>query len=156
LCAATEKLTGCVIERAYVDKGYRGHDTANPHRVFHLRSETWRLRHHQARTAPPLGHRSVIGHIKTDGHLGRCHLKGPEGDAANVILTAVGYNLRLVFTWLSRLLRLILLALCPAISVAPAANGLLNGRLVRMNQADASARFSGRGGFDVHFLLFLL
>ena len=31
---ATEKLTGCAIERAYVDKGYRGHDTANPRRVF--------------------------------------------------------------------------------------------------------------------------
>ena len=29
----------------------------------------------------------VIGHMKTDGHLGRCHLKGREGDAANVILT---------------------------------------------------------------------
>ena len=25
----TETLTGCPIERAYVDKGYRGHDTAN-------------------------------------------------------------------------------------------------------------------------------
>jgi IS5 family transposase len=31
---ATEKLTGCAIERAYVDKGYRGHDTVNPRRVF--------------------------------------------------------------------------------------------------------------------------
>jgi IS5 family transposase len=31
---ATETLTGCAIERAYVDKGYRGHDTANPRRVF--------------------------------------------------------------------------------------------------------------------------
>jgi transposase, IS5 family len=31
---ATEKLTGCAIERAYADKGYRGHDTANPRRVF--------------------------------------------------------------------------------------------------------------------------
>ena len=30
----TEKLTGREIERAYVDKGYRGHDAANPHRVF--------------------------------------------------------------------------------------------------------------------------
>jgi IS5 family transposase len=41
-----------------------------------------------------LGRRSaigpVIGHLKTDGHLGRCHLKGRKGDAANVILTAVG------------------------------------------------------------------
>jgi len=31
---ATEKLTGCIIARAYVDKGYRGHATANPRRVF--------------------------------------------------------------------------------------------------------------------------
>ncbi len=29
-----ETLTGCAIERAYVDKGYRGHKTANPRRVF--------------------------------------------------------------------------------------------------------------------------
>jgi hypothetical protein len=32
--------------------------------------------------------------MKSDGHLGRCHLKGQNGDAANVILTAVGHNLR--------------------------------------------------------------
>src|SRR6478672_8789190 len=31
---ATEKVTGCAIERGYVDKGYRGHDTQNPRRVF--------------------------------------------------------------------------------------------------------------------------
>lgn len=31
---ATETLTGCGIERAYVDKGYRGHKTENPRRVF--------------------------------------------------------------------------------------------------------------------------
>lgn len=31
---ATEKLTGCAIERAYVDKGYRGHNAEKPHRVF--------------------------------------------------------------------------------------------------------------------------
>jgi hypothetical protein len=30
----TEKLTGREIERAYVDKGYRGHNAPNPHRVF--------------------------------------------------------------------------------------------------------------------------
>jgi IS5 family transposase len=49
--------------------------------------------------------------MKTDGHLGRCHLKGREGDAANVILTAVGHNLRLVLAWLRLLMRLILNAL---------------------------------------------
>lgn len=53
---------------------------------------------------------AVIGHMKTDGHLGRCHLKGRAGDAANALLTAVGYNFRLVLAWLRALLRLILVA----------------------------------------------
>jgi transposase, IS5 family len=50
--------------------------------------------------------------LKAEGHLGRCYLKGREGDAANAVLTAVGHNLRLVLAWLRFLLRLILLALC--------------------------------------------
>ncbi|TWB86810.1 hypothetical protein FBZ93_12724 [Bradyrhizobium macuxiense] len=50
----------------------------------------------------------VIGHMKSDGHLGRCQLKGSDGDAANVVLTALGHNLRLVRAWLRLLLRLIL------------------------------------------------
>ena len=54
---------------------------------------------------------AAIGHMKTDGHLGRCYLKGAAGDAANVILSAVGHNLRLVLAWLRILLRLILIAL---------------------------------------------
>jgi IS5 family transposase len=28
---------------------------------------------------------AVIGHMKTDGDLGRCYLKGRDGDAANAI-----------------------------------------------------------------------
>jgi IS5 family transposase len=44
----------------------------------------------------------VIGHMKTEGHLGRCHLKGRDGDAANT-LTAVGHNLRRVLAWLRAL-----------------------------------------------------
>jgi IS5 family transposase len=48
--------------------------------------------------------------MKIDGHLGRCYLKGQEGDGANVILAAVGHNLRHVLSWLRSLLRLILLA----------------------------------------------
>jgi hypothetical protein len=34
--------------------------------------------------------------MKTEGHLGRCYLRGRQGDAANVVLTAIGHNLRLV------------------------------------------------------------
>ena len=54
--------------------------------------------------------------------LDRCYLKGPDGDAANVILTAVGYNLRLILAWLSSLLRLIALIICPALNVTPPPN----------------------------------
>ena len=42
----------------------------------------------------------VIGHMKDDGHLERSHLKGPEGDAINAVLTAAGHNLRLLEKWL--------------------------------------------------------
>ncbi|MCP1838629.1 hypothetical protein ACVIHI_000009 [Bradyrhizobium sp. USDA 4524] len=52
----TETLTGCAIERAYVDKGYRGHDAQNPLPRLHLRPEAQRLRRHQARAAPSLRH----------------------------------------------------------------------------------------------------
>jgi IS5 family transposase len=52
--------------------------------------------------------------MKTNGHLGRCHLKGRAGDAANAVLTAVGYNFRLVLAWLRALLRLILATLLSA------------------------------------------
>ena len=58
--------------------------------------------------------------MKTDGHLGGCHLKGRERHAANVVLTAIGHYLRLVLVWLRLLLRLILLALCRALALAPA------------------------------------
>jgi IS5 family transposase len=89
----TEKLTGCAIERAYVDKGYRGHDTANPHRVFisgQRRGVSGLIKRELRRRSAI---EAVIGHMKNDGHLRRCYLKGRDGDAANAILTAVGYNL---------------------------------------------------------------
>ena len=46
--------------------------------------------------------------MKTEGHPGRCYLKGRDGDAINATLTAAGHNLRLVLRRLSCLLRLIL------------------------------------------------
>jgi transposase, IS5 family len=52
----------------------------------------------------------VISHLKAEGHLGRCYLKGRAGDAANAILSAPGYNFRRILTWLRALLRLFLIA----------------------------------------------
>jgi len=48
--------------------------------------------------------------MKAEGHLGRCYLKGRDGDAANAVLTAVGYNFRRILAWLRVLLCLILAA----------------------------------------------
>jgi len=107
----TEKLTGCAIERAYVDKGYRGHKTENPRRVFisGQKRGVFGVIKRELRRRSAI--EPVIGHMKTDGHLGRCYLKGRDGDAANVILTAAGHNLRLVLAWLRLLMRLFLNAL---------------------------------------------
>jgi transposase, IS5 family len=53
----------------------------------------------------------VIGHAKADHPMGRNHLAGTEGDAANAVLAAAGYNFRRLLKWLRLLLRLFLAAL---------------------------------------------
>jgi IS5 family transposase len=118
----TQKLTGCEIERAYVDKGYRGHDAHNPRRVFisgQKRGVFGAIKRELRRRSAI---EPVIGHMKAEGHLGRCYLKGRDGDAANAVLTAVGYNFRRILAWLRALLCLIL----AAISRAVAARSVLN------------------------------
>jgi IS5 family transposase len=60
--------------------------------------------------------------MKAEGHLGRCYFKSRAGDAANVILTAIGYNLRLVLAWLRMILRVVLLALLQPLAIRPAFN----------------------------------
>jgi transposase, IS5 family len=44
----------------------------------------------------------VIGHLKEDHRMGRNHLAGRAGDAANAVLAAVGYNC-LLLAWLAGL-----------------------------------------------------
>ncbi len=70
----TEVLTGRAIERIYVDKGDRGHNVPQPWRVFRSGQKRGvfgiikkELRRRSAIEA-------VIGHMKTDGHLGRPQL----------------------------------------------------------------------------------
>lgn len=100
----TQALTGVEIKRAYVDKGYIGHNAPKPLRVF--RSGQKRGVHGQIKRE--LRRRAaiepVIGHLKSEGHLDRNYLKGRHGDQANAVLTATGHNLRLVLRWLRELL----------------------------------------------------
>jgi transposase, IS5 family len=108
--AQVERLTGARVERAYVDRGYRGHD-ADKERVFitHQRGSltpTIRRELRRRNAVEP-----VIGHLKADGLLERCHLAGRVGDAVNAILAAAGHNLRLLLAWLRLLCAWILAAL---------------------------------------------
>ena len=42
--------------------------------------------------------------VKIDQRMDRNYLKGREGDRANAILAAAGYNFRLLIRWLAELL----------------------------------------------------
>ena len=114
--ADTERPTGCSVGRAYVDKGYRGHDALNPHRVFisGQKRGVFGIIKRELRRRSAI--EPIIGHLKAEGHLGRCYLKGRAGDAANVILSAVGHNFRRILAWLRFLCCLIITALVAAIN----------------------------------------
>lgn len=115
----TQALTGREIERVYADKGYRGHDATKPLRVFisgQRRGVHGQIKRELRRRSAI---EAAIGHMKTDGHLGRNFLTGRHGDQTNAVLTAIGYNLRLILNWLRALLRKILGAILAALSQPP-------------------------------------
>jgi IS5 family transposase len=95
-------LSDSTIKDVYVDLGYRGVDHQNPtvsikHRGKYKRlsdKERTLLKRRQA--IEP-----IIGHLKSDHRLNRCHLKGADGDAIHAVLCAAGYNIR----WLLRMIR---------------------------------------------------
>jgi IS5 family transposase len=100
----TQDLTGVEIKRAYVDKGYVGHNAPKPLRVYrsgHKRGVHGQIKKELRRRAAI---EPVIGHLKSQGRLERNYLKGRHGDRANAVLTAAGYNFRLVLRWLRKLL----------------------------------------------------
>jgi hypothetical protein len=43
----------------------------------------------------------IIGHLKADHRMNRCHLMGQTGDAMHAVLCAAGYNI----CWLLRMIR---------------------------------------------------
>jgi transposase, IS5 family len=58
----------------------------------------------------------VIGHMKAEHRMDRNHLKGREGDRANAVLAAAGYNFSLLLRWLEWLLRALITALTEPIA----------------------------------------
>jgi IS5 family transposase len=62
----------------------------------------------------------VIGHVKSDHRMDRNYLKGREGDRANAVLAAAGYNFSLLIRWLRLLLRRLLRLMSPSTQLIPA------------------------------------
>ena len=103
--ADMEELTGVEVRRIHVDKGYRGHTYPNKFRVWisgQVRRATKAIRRemrHRAAVEP------VIGHLKAEHRMDRNYLRGRDGDRANAILAAAGYNFGLLLRWFEALLR---------------------------------------------------
>ncbi len=99
----TTRLTGVQPREAYVDRGYRGHGLADKLKVWIAgakRGVTVAIKKKlKRRNAVEL----VIGHMKSDGRLGRNFLKGVAGDAMNALLCGAGHNLRKILRQLALL-----------------------------------------------------
>ena len=108
--AQIERLTGVTVERAYVDRGHRGHKHDGPAKVYiaHSRgiaSPTIRRELRRRNAIEP-----IIGHTKGDGLLERNHLAGATGDAINAVLVAAGHNMRLLIAWITAIWRALIAA----------------------------------------------
>ena len=99
---------------AVVDRGYRGH---GEERTRVLISGT--RRGLTPKLIADLRRRSAIeaeiGHMKTDGRLSRCPLKGTIGDALFAVLCGCGHNIRKILAHLRALLALIIVAILSAL-----------------------------------------
>ncbi len=86
---------------AFVDLGYRGVDADNPDVHIVHRGKSKRISEQERRQ---LRRRQaiepIIGHLKADHRMDRCHLQGEQGDRMHAVLCAAGYNIK----WLLRMI----------------------------------------------------
>lgn len=97
-----EKLCEEKIEEVYVDEGYKGVVIEGKliYRSRQRKGITARIRKRIKRRQSI---EPQIGHMKSDGKLGRNYLKGQIGDKINAMLTGVGHNLRMILRKLRHL-----------------------------------------------------
>jgi transposase, IS5 family len=92
---------GIKPEVVYADLGYRGVDKDNPQIEIKHRGKDKRLTDEERRLIKRRqAIEPIIGHLKADHRMNRCHLKGSEGDALHAVLCAAGYNI----CWLLRMI----------------------------------------------------
>jgi IS5 family transposase len=108
-----ETLTDQRPGLAVVDRGYRGHGVAGTTVLVSgtRRGLTPRLRKLLRRRSAI---EPEIGHMKSDGRLARCALKGTTGDALFAVLCGCGHNIRKILAHLRALLAALLAGLIQA------------------------------------------
>jgi IS5 family transposase len=84
---------------AIVDLGYRGREIEGV-KVLHRGKPKTLTRRQWAWGKRRQAVEPVIGHLKDDCRLRRCHLKGAQGDALHAIACAAGYNIRWLMRWI--------------------------------------------------------
>lgn len=84
-----------MIKRAYVDKGYRGHNYQGEIIVMNSgqRPKITKIKKELKRRSSI---EPIIGHMKNSCRMARNYLKGAFGDSINAILSAAAHNLRLI------------------------------------------------------------
>ena len=90
------RMSGQRIDEVFVDRGYRGHGESLSEVYISGQKRgitTQRLKRSLKRRQAI---EPIIGHLKSDGLLGRNYLKGTLGDQMNVLLCCAGHNLRLI------------------------------------------------------------
>jgi IS5 family transposase len=94
-----EIVSGQKPTTAIVDLGFRGRELEGV-TVLHRGKPKRLTRRQWAWVKRRQAVEPVIGHLKGDCRLRRCHLKGAEGDALHVIACAAGYNIRWLLRWI--------------------------------------------------------
>ncbi|RWR25505.1 IS5 family transposase [Sinirhodobacter populi] len=105
-------LTDTQPDLAVVDRGYRGHGVETTRVLI-----SGQRRGITAALAKLLKRRSAIepeiGHMKSDGRLARCPLKGRIGDAIFAVLCACGHNIRKIIAHIRALWALVFRFILP-------------------------------------------
>jgi len=114
-------LTGQTPTLAVVDRGYRGHGVSQTKVLISgtrrgLTPTLKRLLRRRSAIEPE------IGHMKTDGRLSRCPLKGTTGDAVFAVLCGCGHNIRKILARLRALFALLIAALAVIMTALMAEN----------------------------------
>jgi len=113
-----EVLTNIRPSVAVVDRGYRGHGVTRTRVLISgMRKGITPMLSKLLRRRSAI--EAEIGHMKTDGRLTRCPLKGTAGDAIFAVLCACGHNIRKILAHIKAVLALLIAAILNTIWQSP-------------------------------------